>query len=86
MTLPVRWDPKAVKQLEKLPRETAARIVAKVKLTGETKRFLEPLTQHEYGYKIRAGDYRILADLSYNPDELIVRYVGHRRNVYKRGG
>jgi len=40
----VRWDPKAAKQLEKLPRDAAIRIIAKVKLAAETQRFLEPLT------------------------------------------
>ncbi len=84
MSFSVKWDPKAAKQLEKLPRDVVVRILARVRLAGETARFLEPLTEHEYGYKIRAGDYRILVDVSYNPDELIVRFVGHRKSVYKR--
>jgi mRNA interferase RelE/StbE len=84
MTFLVRWDPKAEKQLEKLPKDAAIKIIAKVRLAAETQRFLEPLTEHEYGYKIRAGEYRVLVDVSHNPQELYVRYVGHRKNVYKR--
>jgi mRNA interferase RelE/StbE len=84
MTCAIKWDPKAEKQLEKLPKDVIARILAKVRQAGETERFIEPLTEHVYGFKIRVGDYRVLADVSHNPEELYIRYVGHRRNVYKR--
>lgn len=84
MTFKIKWDPKAVKQLEKLPKDVAKRIVEKLRLVGLTGRFVEFLTDHEFGHKIRAGDYRILIDISYEMDEIFVRYVGHRKNVYKK--
>jgi mRNA-degrading endonuclease RelE of RelBE toxin-antitoxin system len=36
MNFEILWDPKAVSQLRKLPKEISARIIKKVKLVGET--------------------------------------------------
>ena len=84
MKFSITWDPKAEKQLEKLPRDVRSRIILKVRVAGETGRFIESIKEHEYGYKIRIGDYRVLVDVFYNPNRLIVRAVGHRKNIYER--
>lgn len=52
MTFEVLWDPKAVAQLRKLPRETAKRIIKKVRFVGETGFGLETLKEHEYGFHL----------------------------------
>lgn len=83
MKYEVRYDPKAEKQLEKLPKEISKRIVEKMREIGETGRGVENIKNKEYGYKIRVGDYRAIVDLTFNPDTIWVRYVGHRKNVYK---
>jgi len=67
MSFEIFWDPKAVSQLRKLPKQISSRIVKKVKLVGETGVGLEILKEHEYGFKIRIGDYRALCDIYYNP-------------------
>ena len=46
-------------------------------------RKLPILKEHEYGFKIRIGDYRALCDIYYNPGKVIIRVVEHRKNVYK---
>lgn len=84
MRFEIRWDPIAVSQLRKLPKDVAARIVKKVRLVGETGSGLTTLKEHRYGYKIRVGDYRTLCDVYYNPNRIIIRVVGHRRNIYKK--
>lgn len=33
-------------------------------------------------YRLRVGDYRAIVDWQKNDNELFVRKVGHRRNVY----
>lgn len=59
----VSWQPKAVKQLKKLGNRSAQeRILA---ATAGLKDFPEvsgviPLTNHQYGYRLRVGDYRVL--------------------------
>ena len=84
MNYEVRYDPKAERQLEKLPREIAKRIVKKLREVGETGRGIETLKEEDYGYKIRVGHYRVLVDLDYNPNILWVRYVDLRGRIYKR--
>lgn len=83
MNFEILWDPKAVSQLRKLPKEISGRIVKKVKLVGETGIGIEVLKEHEYGFKIRIGDYRVLCDLYYNPGKIIIRVVDHRKKVCK---
>lgn len=56
MSFSVRWDPLAAKQLQKLPRDAVVRILARVRQASASPRLIEPLTEHEYGYKIRAGE------------------------------
>ena len=83
MSFEIFWDPKAVSQLRKLPKGISSRVVKKVKLVGETGIGLELLKEHEYGFKIRVGEYRVLCDVDYNPEKVIVRIVEHRKKVYK---
>ncbi|MBU2615856.1 MAG: hypothetical protein KKC19_02020 [Nanoarchaeota archaeon] len=80
----VRYDLKAEKQLEKLPKEISQRIIRKIRNVAETGRGIESLKDEAYGFKIRVGNYRILIDLCSNPNEIIVRYIGLRGKVYKR--
>ncbi|MCX9014651.1 MAG: type II toxin-antitoxin system RelE/ParE family toxin [Candidatus Methanoperedens sp.] len=83
MSFEIFWEPKAVSQLRKLPGGISSRIVKKVKFVGETGIGLEILKEHDYGFKIRAGDYRVLCDVYYNPEKVIIRVVEHRKKVYK---
>ncbi|KAF5420976.1 MAG: mRNA interferase RelE/StbE [Candidatus Methanocomedens sp.] len=84
MTFEILWDPKAISQLRKLPSDVSSRIVKKVRLVGETGFELEVLKDHQYGFRIRVGDYRVLCDVDYNPHRILIRVVGHRRKIYKR--
>ena len=36
-------------------------------------------------YKLRVGDYRVIADWDRQAENVYVLTVGHRRNVYDRG-
>ena len=84
MKYEVRYDPKAEKQLEKLPREVTQRILKKMRYVGETGRGIETIKEEKYGFKVRIGDYRALIDLTHNPNTIWVRFVDHRSRVYKR--
>ena len=84
MKYEVNYDPKAEKQLDKLPKEIAQRIVKRMRFVGETGRGIGPLKDEEYGNKIRTGKYRILVDLTHNPNIIWVRYIDLRGKVYKR--
>ncbi|MBI5398098.1 type II toxin-antitoxin system RelE/ParE family toxin [Candidatus Woesearchaeota archaeon] len=84
MLYAVKWRPKALYELRKLPKDIAARIVKRVDLAKDNPiHFLEKLTD-DTGYKIRAGDYRAIVDILEEEKTIAVRVVGHRRNIYKR--
>lgn len=84
MSFEILWDPKAISQLRKLPKDISARIVKKVRLVGDTGIGLETLKEHQYGFRIRIGDFRALCDVYYNPSKIVIRVVDHRKKVYKR--
>lgn len=61
----INWQPKAFKQLRKLPAPAAQSITAAVKseLTDLAQaRNVKKLTGHEYGYRLRVGNYRVMFD------------------------
>lgn len=73
----------AVKALKKLPKEKQKRILAvleRVRIRPEA--HFERLVG-EKTYKIRAGDYRIIADIYKNKLVILVIKIGHRKNIYK---
>ena len=82
MKFRVMYDPDAERTLEKLPRDTAKRIVKKLGTVSKTGRGIEPLKNAAYGYKIRIGAYRVLVDVT--PHTIWVRHIDHRKRVYKR--
>lgn len=84
MKYEVKYDPKAERQLDKLQKEIAKRIVKKLHEAGETGRGIETLKDEMYGFKIRIGDYRVLVDLTFNPNIIWVRYIDLRGRIYKR--
>lgn len=68
MKYEVRYDSKAENQLEKLQKHIAQRIIKKLHEVSETGRGIETIKEERYGFKIRVGEYRVLVDLTYNPN------------------
>jgi mRNA-degrading endonuclease RelE of RelBE toxin-antitoxin system len=62
LTVDVDWTPRALKQLKKLrDKPVQARILG---ATAELARFpnvanVKALTDHDYGYRLRVGNYRV---------------------------
>ena len=84
MDYDVIWHPKAISFLRKLPKDTATRIVKKVRETKKNpKLFLEHLRRQDF-HKLRAGDYRLLIDISHAKRQLKIQHIGHRKNIYKK--
>ncbi len=77
------FAPKASKFLKRLPIETQRRIIG-----GLERARIRP---HSYfirlvgikGYKMRIGDYRIVADINQGRLEILIIKIGHRRNIYR---
>lgn len=79
----VRWDGKARDFMRTLESEIARRIFQKVdSIKDSPMRFLERLAGMK-SYKLRIGDYRAIIDVDESRKLLEVRFVGHRKNVYR---
>lgn len=81
MIINVTLMPKAIKDLQKIQKTDALKIVRRLQemekgLNGNIKK----LTNFTPEYRLRIGDYRILFELSGN--EVIVYRITHRKQAY----
>ena len=80
----VIFDDKAIEFLEKLDIKNRERIFNKIMSTKEDpSHFFEKLTKREL-YKLRVGDYRVIADIRKNEIKILVLLIGHRKNIYDK--
>jgi mRNA interferase RelE/StbE len=78
----VRFDKKSAEFLDKLDIATRTRIISRIEASLESPyHFFERLTGVS-GYRLRVGDYRVIADIDDSESRILIRVVGHRRNVY----
>jgi mRNA interferase RelE/StbE len=73
----------AIKFIKNLPKENQNHILsvlerARIRPEAHFERLVGNKT-----YKIRAGDYRIIADIYQEKLCILVIKIGHRRNIYK---
>ena len=74
---------KAKRVLNGLPLEIQKRILAKLTITQEDPfRFFYRLKGRS-DYKLRVGDYRIIADINMAERRIEITSIGYRRNIYK---
>ena len=50
-------------------------------ITDFPEHYLKRLSGAPY-YRLRVGDYRVIIDWRKDDEELFVRDIGHRRNIY----
>lgn len=87
MTYKVEFAEKALKQLKKLDRHTAALILGWVRKNLENcenpRLHGKGLTSNRSGeWRYRVGDYRLLAKIDDNKITILILNVGHRRDIY----
>lgn len=76
-------DEEAIEFLNKLPKEVKKRIFNKITSTKENPlHFFERLAGRT-DYKLRIGDYRVIADVDQGNETIKVTTIGHRKNIYK---
>ncbi|MBJ9698302.1 type II toxin-antitoxin system RelE family toxin [Burkholderia cenocepacia] len=86
----IEIDPPAEKELDKLGREVAKRILRflfdRVAKLDDPRSIGEALKGSKLGefWKYRVGDYRIIADIQDGALCILIVRVGNRREVYKR--
>ncbi|MFZ7138937.1 MAG: type II toxin-antitoxin system RelE family toxin [archaeon] len=80
MTYFVLLHPKAAKALNKIEEKT--RIKNKLQqLKTEPQKAGKQLKHCEY-YSLRIGNYRAIYEINPNQKQIIILYIGHRKNVY----
>jgi len=80
----IQWTDQAIRDLSKLDRPVALRIVTKLEQAArEPLRHFSRLVGGD-DHKLRIGDYRLLALLSHETMTIIVERVDHRSRAYRR--
>ena len=70
---------KFIKKLPKLKQKHILSVLERARIRPE--KHFERLVG-EKSYKLRAGDYRIIADIFHDKLVVLVIKVGHRKNIY----
>ena len=79
----VIFDEKSLEYLEKLEKKVRKRIFEKIISTKEHPfRYFERLSGRNE-FKLRVGDYRIIADIDEFSEKIYILVIGHRKNIYK---
>ena len=82
MAWSVELTDRALRDLGTLDRLVAKRIVAKLeRAAGQPERFFSRIVGSDE-YKLRIGDYRLLATVFYETKSILVMRVDHRSRVY----
>lgn len=80
----VIFDEEAIDFLNKLPKDLKKRIFSKITSTKQNPfHYFEKLTE-KTSYKLRVGDYRVIADINRSSKKIEVIVIGHRKNIYKK--
>jgi len=78
------FDKKAIEFLNKIEHKIKDRIFEKI-ISSKEKPFhyFERLKNRDE-YKLRVGNYRVIADIEKNSKIIKIRLIMHRKNIYKR--
>lgn len=77
------FDEEAIDFLNKLPKELKERIYDKAMSAKENPSHFFERLEGRRDYKLRVGDYRVIADIDPSSKTIEVTFIGHRKNIYK---
>jgi mRNA interferase RelE/StbE len=79
----ILFSEEAESQLKNLDNATVERILKKIMDSSkDPKHFFERLTGREE-YKLRMGDWQVIAKIIHSEKKIFVISIGHRKNVYR---
>ena len=80
----VIYDEEALQNLERLEKKIRKRIFEKITSIKENPfHYFERLTGRSE-YKLRVGDYRVVADVDEKTKRISILFIDHRKNIYKK--
>lgn len=84
MSYEVLFDEKTIDFLNTLPRLIKERIYNRIiNAKSAPAHYFERLESREE-YKLRIGDYRAIADIDNKNKKIMIRKIGHRKNIYEK--
>ena len=78
------FDRKALEFLESLPKDLRLRIFSKITAAKDNPLHFFERLEGRQDYKLRVGDYRVIADINRSLGRIEVTLIDHRKNVYKK--
>ena len=79
----VKWTEFSLKQLKKLNKNTAKRIIDRVEsIASNPFKFVKKLKGFDL-YRLRIGDYRVIMSIERNKMIVFVLEIGHRKKIYR---
>lgn len=82
MTFTILLHPKAARELNKIKEPMRSRIKGQLaELRDDPEEMGKQLRYTDF-WSLRIGDYRAIYDIKRDRKQVIVLFVGHRRNVY----
>ena len=82
MTCTVLLHPKAAQTIDKLGEPMRARIRKRLAELKEAPKSKGTRLRHTEFWRLRIGDHRAIYEIKVENGQVIVLYVGHRRDVY----
>lgn len=79
MSYQTRYDKKSIEFLCTLQQKQKKRIFEKIESTKENPYIYFTRLKARTDFKLRVGDYRILADIQDNHKLILVRHIGHKK-------
>ncbi len=78
------FDKKSISFLEKIQNNIKKQIFNKIILTKENPHYFFERLSGRADYKLRVGNYRIIADIDEKTKTIQITLIGHRKNIYKK--
>lgn len=82
MTFAVLLHPKAARELNKIKEPARSRIRERMAELREDPEGAGKKLRYTDFWSLRIGDYRAIYEIKRDGEQVIILYVGHRRNVY----
>jgi mRNA interferase RelE/StbE len=84
MTFKIVFDKEPIDFLNNLPHSLKKRIFDKIILSKNNPFSHFIRLSGRIDYKLRVGDYRVIADIHISSQIIAITHIGYRKNVYKK--
>ena len=80
----IHFTKRALKELEKLPRQVSKRIIERIQLLQENSygNDVKKLAGQPF-FRLRVGDYRVIFNILTNNLVILIIKIDHRKKIYK---